>query len=387
MRLAFVTDGITPYVMGGMQRHSFNLARHLARLGVSIDLYHTDKGSNEDIHQLLGMEGIEKSNIHSIRIPWPDKGRLPGHYLRELSAYSEACLQEFLQRPPVDFIYTKGLTGQAFIRARKGNEDKVPPVGLKAHGYEMFQPAPDFKSSLQFLLLRRSFKKYSRAADLTFSYGGKITAILREQLQIPSTQIAEIPGAVANDWLGSTPKSNKAPFRKFIFVGRFERRKGIQELQQVILENPEWGKFARFTFVGPIPEAVRLSLPYVKYLGKVSDHQQMLSILGEHQIMITPSHSEGMPNVIMEGMASGLAPIATDVGAVSALVSSETGWLIPPADNQQLVAAINQAISLPELELHQLRLQAQALVQSRFTWDAVGKQTLKKIQQFLSKTT
>lgn len=387
MRLAFVTDGITPYVMGGMQRHSFNLVRSLARLGVDIDLYHTDKGSGEDIHQLEGMGLIETINIHSIRIPWPDKGRLPGHYLRELSAYSKACYQEYQTRPPVDFIYTKGLTGQAFIRARKGNEDKIPPVGLKAHGYEMFQPAPDVKSSLQLLLLRRPFRKYSRAADLTFSYGGKITSILRDQLKIPESKIAEIPGAVANDWLGTPPLSDNDSIRKFLFVGRYERRKGIPELHQVILKHPAWQKSARFTFVGPIPEEVRLTLPHVEYLGKVSDHQEMLSILAAHQIMITPSHSEGMPNVIMEGMASGLAPIATDVGAVSALVSSETGWLILPANNQQLAGAINDAISLPEQKLHHLRLQAQALVQSRFTWDAVGKQTLEKIQQFLSKTT
>lgn len=386
MRLAFVTDGITPYVTGGMQRHSFNLARNLARLGVSIDLYHTSKESDEDIHQLKGMRLIETINIHSIQIPWPTGDRLPGHYLRELSTYSEACYKEFEGRPPVDFIYTKGLTGQAFIRARKRDKN-IPPVGLKAHGYEMFQPAPDVKSSLQFLLLRGPFRKYSRAADLTFSYGGKITSILQDQLHIPEAQIAEIPGAVADDWIGNKPVMIDHPIRKFIFVGRYERRKGIHELQQVILENPHWEKSAQFTFVGPIPEAVRLSLPHVTYLGKISDRNRMLSILKEHQIIITPSHSEGMPNVIMEGMASGLASIATDVGAVSALVSPKTGWLIPPANNQELVQAIDRAISLPTEKLHQLRLQAQALVSTQFNWETVANQTLETIQQFLSKTT
>lgn len=387
MRLAFITDGITPYVMGGMQRHSFNLARSLARLGVSIDLYHTDKGSGEDIHQLEGMELIETVNIHSIRIPWPNKGILPGHYLRELSAYSESCFQEFLQQPPVDFIYTKGLTGQAFIRARKNNKHTIPPVGLKAHGYEMFQPAPDFKSSLQFLLLRRPFRKYSRAADLTFSYGGKITSILRDQLHLPESKIAEIPGAVAEDWLGAQPMPGNPTPRKFVFVGRYERRKGIIELQEVIQNHPHWADSARFTFVGPIPENMRLQLPHVTYLGKISDRKEMMKILGEHQLMITPSHSEGMPNVIMEGMASGLAPIATDVGAVSALVSARTGWLIPPADTERLTEAIDMAISLPEMKLLQKRLQAQELVKTQFNWEIVANQTLHKIQQFLTETT
>jgi hypothetical protein len=55
MRIALITPGISPYVMGGIQRHSFNLVRQLARLGVEVDLYHTDFGSAEGIG---GLEGI-----------------------------------------------------------------------------------------------------------------------------------------------------------------------------------------------------------------------------------------------------------------------------------------------------------------------------------------
>ena len=40
MRIALLTDGIYPYVMGGMQRHSYYLAKYLARAGVHVDLYH-----------------------------------------------------------------------------------------------------------------------------------------------------------------------------------------------------------------------------------------------------------------------------------------------------------------------------------------------------------
>ena len=43
MKIALITDGVTPYVMGGMQRHSALLAQNLAKLGVEVHLFHTCK--------------------------------------------------------------------------------------------------------------------------------------------------------------------------------------------------------------------------------------------------------------------------------------------------------------------------------------------------------
>ena len=39
MRIALVTDGVFPLAVGGMQGHSANLARHLARQGAEVTLY------------------------------------------------------------------------------------------------------------------------------------------------------------------------------------------------------------------------------------------------------------------------------------------------------------------------------------------------------------
>ena len=44
-------------------------------------------------------------------------------------------------------------------------------------------------------------------------------------------------------------------------------------------------------------------------------------------VLVVPSLSEGMPTVILEAMARGKAVIATDVGAVSDLVSEEE-WCV-----------------------------------------------------------
>ena len=45
-------------------------------------------------------------------------------------------------------------------------------------------------------------------------------------------------------------------------------------------------------------------------------------------ILLCPSYSEGMPNVILEAMSRGLAIIATNVGAIRLLVSEDNGVLL-----------------------------------------------------------
>jgi len=49
-----------------------------------------------------------------------------------------------------------------------------------------------------------------------------------------------------------------------------------------------------------------------------------------------PSYSEGMPTVIHGRNASGLAIIASDVGAVSEQVSAPNGILVKPGNKEEL---------------------------------------------------
>src|ERR1051326_8664529 len=117
MRIALFTDGIFPYVIGGMQKHSFYLAKYLAARGVEVDLYHTNK-SAKDISLLELFEPGEKRFIHSIVVPFPDLSRLPGHYLKASFLYSRSLTEEFAKRPKVDFVYTKGFTGWYLLQQR-----------------------------------------------------------------------------------------------------------------------------------------------------------------------------------------------------------------------------------------------------------------------------
>jgi glycosyltransferase involved in cell wall biosynthesis len=57
---------------------------------------------------------------------------------------------------------------------------------------------------------------------------------------------------------------------------------------------------------------------------------------------------EGWPNVVHEALACGAPVVATNVGAVSSLIPSDAyGIIVPPRDDEALLAALERALRTP----------------------------------------
>ena len=64
--------------------------------------------------------------------------------------------------------------------------------------------------------------------------------------------------------------------------------------------------------------------------------------------MVSSSRQEGLPIAVLEGMASGLALVATAVGAVpTVVVDGRTGVLVPAEDAGSLAAGIMKLLRDP----------------------------------------
>jgi glycosyltransferase involved in cell wall biosynthesis len=217
----------------------------------------------------------------------------------------------------------------------------------------------------------------NREANVVFSYGGEISEIIH-RMGVPLEHIVEIGSAVDDSWIASQPLPQQG-VRRFIFVGRYEARKGLQDLRRC---REALGTLpVEFHFVGAIPEHMRLSMPNCTYHGEVRDAALLRSLLDSAQVLVAPSRSEGMPNVILEAMARGLAIIATEVGAVPAMVSGLNGVRIPPARPAALRQALRTFAHMPQPELDALRKESIRIADTCFRWSLVAVATLAAIKE------
>ena len=77
--------------------------------------------------------------------------------------------------------------------------------------------------------------------------------------------------------------------------------------------------------------------------------QDMPALYAASDALVLSSAWEGMPNVLLEAMASRTPVVATSVGAVPEVVADgKTGFIVPPHDHRALSNAMARMIELPE---------------------------------------
>jgi len=379
MHIAVITDGITPFVTGGMQRHSFHLVKNLLRKGMKITLVHCVYGDDsfpkkEKIYELMDAEA-EMLAVHTLR--FPQMNNVPGHYLRESYRYS-CDVYELLkdQWGEFDFIYSKGFTSWCLLEQKKKGKH-MAPVGVKFHGYEMFQKNKNIKGKIEQFMLRPPVVFINRHADAVFSYGGEINAVI-EKIGVDPDNIVSIGSGIDDSWLVSEPKKEEEK-RRFLFIGRNEKRKGLDELKELgglIRRLP-----IEFHFVGPIPKIKQIKSPNCIYHGEIKDSITLREIIDTCQVLVAPSHSEGMPNVILEAMSRGLAVLATSVGAVPMMVSDQNGILIAALNKVALSDALEELADMDSKELMKLRENSLRIISENYLWSAIAEKNLDAIEK------
>ncbi len=380
MHIALLTDGITPYVTGGMQRHSYHLARQLLQRGIRLTLVHAVAAdavipSEDEVAKLLD---APTGKLKVMGFHFPKSNSFPGHYVRDSYRLSVEIYESMVDEwQHFDFIYAKGFMAWALLEKKKKGVHTAP-VGVKFHGYEMFQKTKNFRSRLEQYLLRPPVTFINRNANMVFSYGGRITKII-ENTGVNPDRIIEIGSGIDESWLADMPKPQDGK-RKFLFIGRDEKRKGIKDLMDCSIVFADTA--SELHWVGPLATQGQKDAGYSVYHGEVKDSDALMSIIDTCQILVVPSHAEGMPNVILEAMARGLAVIATDVGAVPMLVDSENGRRIPPAHKTALSQAIREFATMDASTLFKLRQGSIDRVRKNYRWSDVADETVSAIKRF-----
>lgn len=138
-----------------------------------------------------------------------------------------------------------------------------------------------------------------------------------------------------------------------IYVGGLVETKGIEELAAAC--EPLLTRYAKFTLVcvgeGPSRDTLSALCRRVGRQGAVVlpggiEPEKVPSLLQGADFMVLPSHSEGMPQAVLEAMDCGLAVVATRVGGIpEAVVEGETGLLVDAKEVGPLRRAIETMIT------------------------------------------
>jgi len=98
------------------------------------------------------------------------------------------------------------------------------------------------------------------------------------------------------------------------------------------------------------------------------------------EVFVLPSYVEGMPNVVLEAMASGLPVIATDVpGTRDVIEDGVSGYLVPPRDEAVLAERIAFLSGRPD-ERRRMAATARARAET-FSWRRIADQYLNLLME------
>jgi glycosyltransferase involved in cell wall biosynthesis len=157
--------------------------------------------------------------------------------------------------------------------------------------------------------------------------------------------------------------------RVVVAVGRLESWKGMGDL---ITALPRLSRDTHLVLAGDGSERELLrsrarTLGVTQRIHLVGWAEDVVPLLWAGDVFALPSHTEGMPNALLEAMATGLPCVATSVGTVAEVLGGgDAGSLVPPRDPAALASALT-ALLEDESAAARLGMAARARIEGHYT--------------------
>jgi glycosyltransferase involved in cell wall biosynthesis len=188
-------------------------------------------------------------------------------------------------------------------------------------------------------------------ADHFLCNAGALKQLMIDRFQIPDGRITVIHNGVNLDYFRPATAPLSGERKVVLCIARLVPEKDhntlIAAFSLVAAHHPE----AELWLVGDGPrrKAIRRlaqSLLPPPRLRLFPGQLDLSPLLRQSSLLALSSVAEGLPNVVLEAMATGLPVVATDVGGLSEVVRhGETGWLVAPKDVAGLAKAISHLLA------------------------------------------
>ncbi|HZN40945.1 MAG TPA: glycosyltransferase [Planctomycetota bacterium] len=321
--------------IGGYELQALSLAAHYGRNGVRSFLVSNAGGGLAGREERLGVV------IHRLPPSPPHRPNWAALFVSFLT-FLESHRHEY------DVIHCHALTFLAACCARIGRILGKPVLVKVATERDVREYHEN--RSLHFRLFFRWLKRADRLLCVSES-------IQREAIAcgFRAEQTVIAPNGVDTDRFAPAPPAARTEARAaagvgpaefcVLFVGRLVPRKGVDVLLRAMAASQR-ARSARLLVVGDGPERAGLEqmarelgiAAQVQFLG---EHADVASFHACADAFVFPSRLEGLPNALLEAMASGLPSIATRIGGCLDVMTEQSGLLVPPDDVPALAAAID----------------------------------------------
>jgi glycosyltransferase involved in cell wall biosynthesis len=256
------------------------------------------------------------------------------------------------------------LPNESAVRQAALVANVLKDLNVKAvHGYFAHQPAEVAWRAAERLRVPSGFSVHAKDARKISSSELGIRAKraacvvacnsdVAATIQETGARVHLMPHGVDLDLFKASPPPANGVFR-ILAVGRLVEKKGFDVLIEAV-SHLQFPFQLRIIGGGPDREHLAQMISAYRLSGQVTlcgpkSHDQLPEEYARAHVVVVPSivdkagDRDGLPNVVLEAMASGRAVVASNAGAISAAVrDEETGLLLPAADRLLLAFALTR---------------------------------------------
>jgi glycosyltransferase involved in cell wall biosynthesis len=313
-------------VPGGMLRHMESHAEGLRRLGHQASVFCA--------------EDLARTGVRSI------DARVPG--TRSLARLLGRCRRE---APDVVNVHTT--SAPAWIAAERLGLLGKTEVVVMSYGADerTAQPVANARGLLRRLRLAVPARTMLPRADGVWCVNSEDRAFIMTRYRLPADRVALIPHAAADVFYSGADTGRRQP-DQVLFVGSWIPRKGIDVLAKAVPRLLDVRPATRVVLAGVMadegkvrsafPERVQ---PALRVFPLVTP-EEARDLYASSALMLVPSEVEGLPIVLLEGMAAGCPSLsAANSGMLDVIREGENGWLLASRDPEAWVARTAELLS------------------------------------------
>ena len=193
----------------------------------------------------------------------------------------------------------------------------------------------------------QTIERYLPWTDLIVGVSQEICMKIKERIFPSATPVLQIACGIPIPEPNAIRNIPTDEIMRIIYVGRIDdEAKRIRLMTRIMDKTIESGNALTWTVVGDGPLLPLLKEKYgdrpnkVKILGAIP-YDQVSSILYHHDVFFLCSDYEGLPLSLLEAMASGLAPVVSDLpSGISEVIHEGNGIRVPIHDEDAYVKAL-----------------------------------------------